>query len=153
MSDKPLVMSDARNRFVQQALSGAEAQETGERPRQDQVRHLPGGQNRLAHEPGTSSGFFDSEVRAGDHLLNHVATHRERRADGSLVLREEYAERDQSGELLGSREVVWEQGDQLGLAGAKTRVLTESRFTSARQFAVSLPDDYEYGPGSPYRKE
>lgn len=153
MSDKPVVMNDSRNRFVQQATSGAEPQQTGERPRQDQVRHLPGGQNRVAHEGGTSSGFFDSEVRAGDHLLNHVATHRERRTDGSLVLREEYAERDQSGELLGSREVVWEQGDAVGMAGHPVRVLTESRFTSVKQFAITLPDDYEYGAGSPYRKE
>lgn len=153
MSDKPVVMNDARNAFVQQATSGAEPVQTGERPRMDQVRHLPGGQHRIAHEGGTSSGFFDSEVRAGDHLLNHVATHRERRDDGSLVLREEYAERAQNGELLGSREVVWEQGEDVGLAGVKTRVLTESRFTSARQWSISLPDDYEYGPSSPYRKE
>lgn len=154
MSEKRVAMNDGRNRFVQEALKGGDGvQETGEQPREDRVRHLPGGLNRVAHEPGTHSGFFDSEVRAGDHLLNHVATHRERRADGSLILREEYAEREESGELLGSREVVWESTDQLGLAGVQTRMLTASRFTSAKQFAISLPDDYEYGPDSKFRRD
>lgn len=154
MSDGKIVVKGTGNRFVEEALKPPErVPETGEMPRENQIRHLPNGQWRVAHEAGTTSGFFDDEVRAGDHLLNHVATHRERRSDGSLILREEYAEREVSGELLGSREVVWETTDQVGLAGNRTRVLTESRFTSAKQFAISLPDDYEYGPSSPYRKE
>lgn len=162
MTEKRVVMRDARNRFVQEAAKGGEAvQVTGETPRQDQVRHLPGGLNRVAHEEGTHSGFTDTEVRAGDHLLNHVATHRERDSSGKLILREEYAERDESGELLGSREVVWESTGEastaaraMGFAGmAKSRQLVSSRFTSAKQFAISLPDDYEYGPGSKYREE
>ena len=162
MSGKPIAMNDTRNRFVQEAVKGGEqVQETGERPRQDQVRLLPGGLNRVAHEEGTHSGFADTEIRAGDHLLNHVATHRERGPDGKLILREEYAEREQSGELLGSREVVWESTGEastaaraMGFAGmGKSRQLVSSRFTSAKQFAISLPDDYEYGPGSKFREE
>jgi hypothetical protein len=150
----PIALNDSSNRFVQEALKPLEhVAETGEQPREDQVRHLPGGQWRLSHEQGSHSGLFDSEIRAGDNLLNHVATHRERRSDGSLILREEYAERTLQGELLGSREVVWESSDRDGMGGQKTRVLTESRFTSAKQFAISLPDGYQYGPNSPYREE
>lgn len=163
MSDQPVVMNDTRNRWVQEAMKGgANVQQTGERPREDQVRHLPGGLNRVAHEAGAHSGFVDGEIRAGSHLLNHVATHRERDSQGRLVLREEYAERDESGELLGSRDVVWAHTEEAsgaaramgyGGPGVRSRQLVESRFTSAKQFAISLPDDYEYGPNSPHRKE
>lgn len=77
--------------------------------------------DRTKAKPGTDSGMWDDEVRAGDNLLNKIGRERDYNR-GTLV--EEFIERDQSGEIVGTREVTWERTDDSG----RTMVLTKSRF-------------------------
>lgn len=76
--------------------------------------------DRVKAKGGSSTGLWDDEVRAGENLLNKTGVERDYDR-GTLV--EEYIERNQQGEIVGTREVTWERTDDTG----RTMVLTKSR--------------------------